>query len=66
MTKPEQIDVAVELDHVTAARVDAMVRGLSKDGLVKPSDVLRKVLLMALDDVEKDPERYEVRLRAKR
>lgn len=66
MTKPEPIDVAVELDDVTAARVDAMVRRLSRDGLVKPSDVLRTVPLMALAHVEKAPERYELRLGAKR
>ncbi|APR82610.1 Hypothetical protein A7982_07959 [Minicystis rosea] len=47
--------VAVRLDETTIARIDALVPRLSTDWLhVTRSDVLRSLLLRALEEAEKD------------
>jgi hypothetical protein len=56
MTKSEQIEVAVKLDNVTHARLNALRLRLSKDGPLTESELLREILLTALEKVEKDPE----------
>ena len=66
MMSSEPISVAVELDEATVARLDALVPRLSEDRPMTQSDVLRAVLLMALDKAEKDPEQFAAQLRARR
>jgi hypothetical protein len=66
MTKSEQIEVAVELDDITHARFEALLGSLSKERDVTESGVLREVLVAALEEVEKDPERFAEQLRAQR
>jgi len=66
MTKPEQNFVAVRLDEATQARIDALVPHLSKEWQATRSDVMRALLLMALEAAEKDPEQFATQHRARR
>jgi hypothetical protein len=66
MTKSEQVEVAVKLDNVTHARLNALRLRLSKDRPMTESELLREVLLTALEKVEKeDSEQLAEELRAK-
>jgi hypothetical protein len=66
MTKSEMIEVAVKLDNVTHARLNALRLRLSDDRPVTESELLREVLLTALEKVEKDPEQFAEDLSTKR
>jgi hypothetical protein len=64
--EPEQNFVAGRLDEATLARVDVLVTQLSKDRPVTQSDVLRTLLRLALDEVQKEPGLLAEPHRAKR
>jgi hypothetical protein len=66
MTKPDHDFVAVRLDDATQARIDALVPRFSKNWPVTSSDVMRALLELALDEAEKDPEKFAVLHHAKR
>ena len=66
MTKPDHDFVAVRLDDATQARIDALVPRLSKNWQATQSDVMRALLLLALEEAEKDPEQFAARHHAKR
>ena len=66
MTKPDHDFVAVRLDDATQARIDALVPRFSKNWPVTSSDVMRALLELALEEAEKDPEKFAAQHHAKR
>jgi hypothetical protein len=62
MTDPEKNHVAVRLDAATLARIDALAPLLSSaSSAATRSEVLRALLLTALEDAEKAPEEFKAR-----
>jgi hypothetical protein len=63
VTNEEQDDEAVRLDAATQARIDALMPHLSA---ATRSEALRALLVMALEEAEKNPEQFAAQLRAQR
>jgi hypothetical protein len=67
MSETSKGHVAVRLDVATLARIDALMPRLSEEWhQATRSDVLRALILTALEDAEKNPEEFASRHRARR
>ena len=67
MSDPKSEHVAVRLDTATIARIDALAPRVAIASIVPTrSDVLRALILTALEDAEKNPEEFASRHRARR